>query len=231
MIAIKACGRIEADTDKMLRDSRAVLDANDAVRGAPKRDLVVVGASGGEGLEQIRALLLALPTDLDAAVLIVLHRPIDQPSRLKDVLARASRLPVRIAVQGEPLQTGVCCIGEPAEHLTVGARCTAALQHDCGLHNRTIDLLFDSAAATAGARVVGVILAGSLSDGAHGLAAIRDAGGAALVQDPRRVQYAGMPQAALDAVPEAEVFASPRQIARRLATLTGRSGLCSRAQA
>ena len=210
----------------MVQDSRAHLDASDAVRGAPKRNLVVVGASGGEGLGQICALLLALPTDLDAAVLIVLHRPTDQPSHLQEVLARSSRLPVCIAVQGQPLQTGVCCIGEPAEHLTVGARFTAVLQHDCGLHTRTIDLLFSSAAAAAGARVVGVILAGSLSDGAHGLAAIRDAGGAALVQDPRRVQCTGMPQAALKAVPEAEVFASPKQIARRLVALAGRSGLC-----
>ena len=214
----------------MAKEPGARPDADDAVQGAPKRNLVVVGASGGEGLGQIRALLRALPPDLDAAVLAVLHRPVDQPSQLRDVLARASRLPVRIAVQGQPLQAGVCYIGEPAEHLTVGAGFTAVLQRDGGLPNRTIDLLFESAAAAGRSSLAAVILAGSLSDGAHGLGAIRNAGGAALVQDPRRVQYAGMPQAALEAAPEAEVLASPAQIAQRLAELVGRSGLGGRPQ-
>jgi two-component system chemotaxis response regulator CheB len=228
LIAIKAGAQIAPDTREMANELGARPDADDVVRAPPKRTLVVIGASGGEGLGQIGALLRALPSDLDAAVLAVLHRPVDQPSRLRDVLARVARLPVRIAVQGQPLRPGVCYIGEPDQHLSVGCGLAVVLQRDAGLAARTIDLLFESAAAAAGAGVAGVILAGSLSDGARGLAAIRDAGGAALVLDPRRTPFSGMPQAALEAAPEADVFAAPEDAARRLVELVGRSGRSSR---
>lgn len=213
MIVIKVRWSAEADTATVRPDVGRV------VGGAPKRNLVVVGASGGEGLGQIRALLSALPSDLDATVLVVLHRPTDRSSHLRSVLARASNLPVRIAIQGQPLHDGVCYIGEPDAHLAMGGPFTAAPTPEHGLRNRSIDLLFSSAAAMAGARVTGVILAGSLSDGSHGLAAIRDAGGAALVQAPRRLQCPGMPRAAVQAVPDAEILADPGEIARRIVEL------------
>jgi chemotaxis response regulator CheB len=42
-----------------------------------------------------------LPATLSAAVLVVLHRPSNRISYLRDVLARRSRLPVVIAKEGE----------------------------------------------------------------------------------------------------------------------------------
>jgi len=55
--------------------------------------MVAIGASGGEGLEDIKALLAILPADLPAVVLVVLHRPSDQISHLKEVLSRVSQMP------------------------------------------------------------------------------------------------------------------------------------------
>ena len=182
---------------------------------------MVLGASGGEGLRQLCDLISRLPSDLPAAVLIVLHRMADRPSALRSVLARGAHMPVMIAGQGDVLQLGVCYIGEPGLHLSLEDGNTARLTLNHLYRNRTIDLLFQSAARTAGARTIGVILAGSLKDGAAGLAAIRRAGGATLVQTPGDGDASDMRRAAIAEVGEPDLVGSVEQVADAITRLTG----------
>lgn len=163
----------------------------------------------------------ALPPRLAAAVLLVLHRPTDRFSHLPEILRRGSRLPVRLPSHGERLQAGVCYLGAPAEHLAIGPDVTADLTSNHRFRNRTVDLLFSTAAEHCGPAVIGVVLAGSLSDGSRGLAAIRHAGGRALVLAPENTTHPGMPAAAIAAVRDAEAFTTPGQIAGRLLEFVG----------
>jgi two-component system chemotaxis response regulator CheB len=55
-------------------------------------------------------------------------------------------------------------------------------------------------ARTFGPRAAGVILSGSLDDGTVGLAAIKNAGGLTIVQDPAEAAFPGMPSYAIDHV-------------------------------
>ena len=67
---------------------------------------VAIGASGGDGLDDIKAILRELPPALNAVVLIVLHRRWDKPSHLAAVLGRATHMPVRVALDGDQLTPG-----------------------------------------------------------------------------------------------------------------------------
>ena len=163
--------------------------------------LIAIGASGAAGLRDIGALLSTLPADLDAAVLVVLHRPSDKPSFLREVLARRSRMPVFIAEQSEILRPGRAYIGEPAAHLSLfRTNVSALITHDASTHrNRTVDLLFESLANIGGEKIIGVVLSGSLDDGSRGLASIHKANGHTMALEPDRehAQYVGMPENAI----------------------------------
>ena len=132
--------------------------------------IVAIGASGSEGLSDIKDVLAFLPPALPAVIMIVLHRGWNRPTNLRDVLACASALPVIIAAEGQYLAVGKVYIGEPAQHLTLAANTFGDLIDDPARDygGRTVELLFNSVAAHAGKRMIGVVLSGSLDDGSRG---------------------------------------------------------------
>jgi chemotaxis response regulator CheB len=186
-----------------------------AVKSEERPWIVAVGASGAEGLYDIRLLLKALPATLPAIVMIVLHRPWDRPTRLQAILARNCRLPVAVAAHGEHFEAGIVYIGKPAEHLTLAAHTFGAMIDDPHLHHRgrTVDLLFKSVAAQAGKRMIGVVLSGALDDGSRGLAAIHDAGGLTMVLTPGHPPLRGMPENAINYDGPIDLIGDPRRIA------------------
>jgi two-component system chemotaxis response regulator CheB len=186
-----------------------------------RRDVVVVGASAG-GVEALRDLVAGLPADLPAAVLVVLHVPAGSRSALAKVLARTSRLPVRAAVEGAPLEPGTVTVAVPDRHLllTEGERLTLSLGPRENGHRPSVDALFRSAAQMAGPRVIGAVLSGALDDGASGLIAVTSRGGIAVVQDPDDALYDSMPRNACAAVGAAHVLPAA-EIGPLLGHLTG----------
>jgi two-component system chemotaxis response regulator CheB len=184
------------------------------------RNIVVLGASGG-GLEALTRVLGDLPADLQAAVFVVLHTSPTGPALLAKVLARECKLPVKNAVEGEPITQGVVVVAPPDQHLLLT---TESVALDRGpLQNRVrpaIDPLFRSAAVFHGAAVIGVVLSGSLSDGSAGLAAIKRCGGMAIVQSPSDALFPGMPQSAIEA-DSPDVIAPLAEIAGHIVRAVG----------
>ena len=165
-----------------------------------RHDIIVVGASAG-GVEALRELVAGLPADLGAAIFVVLHVPPSTPSALAQILARAGPLPASAAKHNEPVENGRIYVAEPNHHLVLH-RGHVRLEIGPRVNNcrPSVDVLFRSAARAYGARVVGVILSGMLSDGALGLAAVKLRDGVTIVQDPEEALFAGMPESALSAV-------------------------------
>lgn len=166
-----------------------------------KRDInstriVAIGASAG-GVEAISRLLSGLPRSLAATVLVVLHRPIERASHLREILSRRTHLAVRVAQDGDSLDSGVCLIGTPDQHLAIGPDLRVITWSNSFYRSHNIDVLFNSLAMYAGERTVGVILSGLLKDGVLGLRAIREAGGTILVQRPEDAAYPELPEHAI----------------------------------
>ena len=177
-------------------------------RGDPQ--LIVIGASAG-GVEALSKLVANLPRDLNACVCVVLHLAPRGVSALASILARSGPLPCRTAVDGEPLRRGEILVAPPDRHLIVddGHAGLTVGPRENG-HRPAIDALFRSAAATRDRGVIGVVLSGSRDDGSAGLAAIKQGGGRAIVQDPDDALYRDMPANALAQVKADAVVAADR---------------------
>ncbi|CAA9564644.1 MAG: Protein-glutamate methylesterase [uncultured Thermomicrobiales bacterium] len=180
--------------------------------GQRGRDMIVIGASSG-GVEALLFLVERLPRDLPAAIGIVLHTSPDAPGMLARVLGRRSTLPVHAATDGAPIVAGRIYVAPPDHHLLVEP---GRLRFSRGpRENRSrpaVDPLFRSAALVYGPRAIGVILTGSLDDGTAGLAAIKERGGMAIVQDPAEALFPGMPGSARRHVAVDHVLPLPEMI-------------------
>jgi two-component system, chemotaxis family, protein-glutamate methylesterase/glutaminase len=155
--------------------------------------IVVVGASAG-GVEALQRFVRALPADFTAPILVVLHASPTGRSYLPEILSRAGTVPAVHATDGERLQPGHIYIAPPDSHLLVhdSVMTLASGPRENG-HRPAIDPLFRTAAMAYDSHVAGVILSGTLDDGTVGLANVKEAGGATLVQDPDDALYRDMP--------------------------------------
>jgi two-component system, chemotaxis family, protein-glutamate methylesterase/glutaminase len=182
--------------------------------------IIVVGGSNG-ALDALRTMMGALPMDLAAALLAVVHTSPTALGYLDRVLARAGRLPVAYANDNEPIRDRRLVLAPPDRHLLVKPdhlRVTRGPREN--RFRPAIDPLFRTAAAAYGARVVGVVLSGALDDGAMGLGMIKSRGGIAIVQDPDDAVTPAMPEAALRHV-QVDHVAAAGDIARLLVELAG----------
>ncbi|HSW16574.1 MAG TPA: chemotaxis protein CheB, partial [Ramlibacter sp.] len=151
-----------------------------APRFSPRQgaDAVVIGASAG-GVHALLTLLGCLPAGFEPAVLAVLHVPASQPSGVAELMAGVCALPVREALDKQPIAGGVVVFAPADYHLLVEPGRTLALSVDAPVHysRPAIDPLFESAAEVFGERLLALVLTGANGDGAEGLLAVRRCGG------------------------------------------------------
>jgi two-component system, chemotaxis family, protein-glutamate methylesterase/glutaminase len=182
------------------RVAAAIERARISARGA--HAAVAIAASTG-GPRALVELVPALTRDLDAAVLIAQHMPRGFTAGLARRLDAMSPLEVSEAAHGEAVLTNHVYIAPGGQHMTVssdGAQARIVLDESDPVWGvrPAADPLFFSAAKHFGAACVGVVLTGMGRDGSAGLAAIRAAGGGAVVQDRATATIYGMPQSALE---------------------------------
>lgn len=144
------------------------------------------------------AFVQALPADLSAAVLVVLHVAAAGPSLLPSILSRAAALPATHAEDEEAARAGRIYVAPPDHHLLLEGDTLRVVRtpKENGVRP-SVDALFRSVARHRGERSVGIVLSGTLDDGTAGLAAIGSAGGRTVVQDPEEAVFPGMPTSAV----------------------------------
>ncbi len=162
------------------------------------RDILAIGASAG-GVQALIKLAGAFRPDLPAAVLVTLHLSSQFRSSLDELLMRVGPLPAAFAADGERLRKGRIYIAPPDRHLLIdGERIVLGAGPRENNSRPAIDPMLRSAAVCCCDRTIGVVLTGTLGDGASGLWAVKQCGGITVVQDPRAAAFPEMPQTALE---------------------------------
>src|SRR5262245_4622115 len=119
----------------------------------PGHDIITIGASAG-GVETLTSLVRGLPSDLPAAVFVVVHFSPSSPSVLPEILSRVGALPAVHVRHGDVIQTGHIYVAPPDNHLLVRRGVIHVVRGPRENHCRpAIDPLFRSAALAYGPRV------------------------------------------------------------------------------
>ncbi len=156
-------------------------------------DIIVIGGSAG-GMDPLIRILTELDADLPVSVFAVIHIAASSKGDIAGLIQRNSGLDCALAQDGEPIRKGRIYLARPDHHLLLEPdRVLVARGPKENRSRPAIDPLFRSAAAAFGPRVIGIVLSGMLDDGAQGLAAIKNAGGLAIVQDPKEARFPSMP--------------------------------------
>ncbi len=160
-------------------------------------DIVAIGSSAG-GIKALEVFLSDLPPDFPVPTLIVQHLDPRHKSLMAEIMQRHSKMHVTEAVNDEAILPSVVYIAPPNKHMLVNdGRISLTSTAFVHFSRPSIDLLFESVAATYGDRSIGIILSGTGRDGAMGIKAIKEKGGTTIVQDERTSEHWGMPQAAI----------------------------------
>lgn len=177
------------------------METVDTLTGKKPEFIVTIGASAG-GLNAISEVVLQFTEDLDIAVFVVLHlAKVGMGNFLIHRLQKYSTFSCVIPQGGEKIEAGHIYIAPPDTHLLMKGD-EIVLGHGPA-ENRwrpSIDVLFRSAAANYGNRVIGIILTGYLNDGTIGMLAIKKGGGVCIVQNPNHAEFPDMPLSVLESM-------------------------------
>lgn len=162
--------------------------------------VVAIGTSTG-GTQALEAILTQLPPTLPGIV-IVQHMPEKFTAAFAARLNSICALEVREAAPGDRVLPGLALIAPGRQHMQL--RRSGAQYHvdvapgpAVNRHCPSVDVLFRSVAAVAGANALGLILTGMGDDGARGLLQMREAQGDTIAQDEASCVVYGMPKEAL----------------------------------
>ncbi len=164
------------------------------------KELIVIGASTG-GIEAIENILMKLPKVLPP-IIIIQHIKKQFSTAFARRMTKLLDLNVMEAEDYSEISPGKIYIAPGDHHVIVKKRSGhlfTTLNNDLPVmgHKPSIDVLFNSVAKAAGPNCIGILLTGMGADGAQGLKAIRDAGGATIAQDQESSLIWGMPGAAV----------------------------------
>ena len=172
-------------------------------RGAMARTtdtVVCIGVSTG-GTESLKVVLEALPVDCPGIV-IVQHMPEKFTAAFAQRLDGMCRVEVKEAADGDTVLRGRVLIAPGNRHTLLqrsGARYYVAVKDGplVSRHRPSVDVLFRSAAQSAGSNATGIIMTGMGDDGANGLLEMKGAGALTIAQDEASSVVFGMPREAI----------------------------------
>lgn len=172
-----------------------------AVSAAKKDTLIAIGASTG-GTEATIAVVKNLPASTPGIV-IVQHMPPVFTNMYAQRLNRICNMSAVEATDMMRVEQGKIIVAAGDYQLRVmrdaqGYYVTVRPGEKVSGHCPSVDVMFESVAAAAGARSVGILLTGMGQDGANGLLKMRQRGAYTIGQDQESCVVYGMPAVAFE---------------------------------
>lgn len=163
--------------------------------------VIVLGASTG-GTVAISNLLEIMPVD-SPGIAIVQHMPEKFTRAFADRIDSLVAFNVKEAEDGDRLLRGTVLIAPGGKHMLLqcdgkGFYVQIKDGPPVNRHKPSVDVLFRSAANSAGKRAIGIMLTGMGNDGAKAMLELKRAGSFNIAQSEESCVVFGMPKAAID---------------------------------
>ncbi|KAF0820392.1 MULTISPECIES: protein-glutamate methylesterase/protein-glutamine glutaminase [unclassified Cytobacillus] len=167
------------------------------------KQLICVGTSTG-GPRALQKVLVDLPGNLDAPILIVQHMPAGFTKSLASRLNGLSALSVKEAQEGDILENGTAYIAPGGFHVTAERSGRDLVIHldespPRNGHRPSVDVMFESIGEIKGVRKIAVIMTGMGADGRNGLMAMKKSGEVKVIAESKESSIVfGMPRAVIE---------------------------------
>jgi two-component system chemotaxis response regulator CheB len=176
--------------------------------------VIGIGTSWG-GLAALTKLLGDLPANFSIPIVVVQHRSPSSEHLLGQLLQDATDLTVCEIEDKDELTPGTVHLAPANYHVIIDkGSVSLTIEEPVRFSRPSIDVMLTSAGDAYESAAIGVVLTGANEDGARGLAHLVKRGGRALVQNPKTAEIPIMPEAAIRAVPTAEVLSLDKMVGR-----------------
>lgn len=160
--------------------------------------VVVIGVSTG-GPRTLMQIIPSLPPDLNAPVVVVQHMPKNFTGSFAERMDSHSILPVREAINMEPLRDGTVYVTPGDKNLCFMAngdevRISLQAPETDLIYTPSVERCLDSAIDVFGKRAIGVILTGMGNDGASAMERLYKLGGETIAESEETAVIYGMPK-------------------------------------
>ena len=188
--------------------------------------IVIIGASAG-GTQAIEYILTNLP-DKTPPIMIVQHMPPVFTKAFAQRLDSISRLSVKEASDGESVLPSTAFIAPGGMHMLIdrnGGHYKIRIKDGplVTRHRPSVDVLYRSAARSAGKNALGIILTGMGDDGARGMREMHNSGIRTIAQDEESCVVFGMPKEAIKTGAVDEIL-SLQELPQRITAFWNRNG-------
>lgn len=184
---VKNAARAGIDTIRYLRPAKVALEKKTIGTQECQRVFAIGSSYGGYG--SLLGLIPEIKPQLPAAFISVLYAAAPHVDAFVSYLDQHSQMPVRRAVDGDPLHSGTCYLASAFEQVKVkngSGELSIHLQpKNTKSPGQANDTLMASLSDTLKDRASGILLSGLGEDGMAGIGAILKGGGNAIIQEPR----------------------------------------------
>lgn len=172
-------------------------------KGAAPRKAIAIGISTG-GPTSIQSVLPLLPPDLDAAVFLVQHMPVNFTASFARRLDAKCAVKVQEATQDQYVESGACYVGQGGTHLVPLRLSSGRIKITCPTEPQatfmpSVDEMLRAVTKAFGAEnTIGILMTGIGHDGAESLHDLKLAGGYTIAESEESAVVYGMPRSAIE---------------------------------